>query len=89
MLAAQTGSVLLWHNTHTVLPKLQYDCQDNDDARCMCKTCCLSAMCYSKCPVKAECMQMGPLDLVESCSSVLQVQAGMENMTYKFIAAEV
>lgn len=42
--------------------------------------------CQSK---QAEYMQMEPLDLVESCSSVLQVWTGMWNMTCKFIAAEV
>ncbi len=46
----------------------------------------LQMPCQSK---QAECMQMGPLDLVESRSVMLQVQAGMCNRTCKFIAAEV
>ena len=46
----------------------------------------LQMPCQSK---QTEYMQMQPLDLGKSCSSVLQVRTGMWNMTCKFFAAEV
>lgn len=87
MLAAQKSSVPLRHNTHAVLPKLDWIAKT-----AMIQDVCARHAAYQLCATpnalsqQAGCMHA---DVVDSCSSVLQVRASMWNMTDKFIAAEV